>query len=557
MERPTGSSPVARTRAASGPPGPAPKERPAAPHRAEILAALSLAIDLGLGQPMEHMLRATLLGLRLADLAGVDRAGRGRTYYVNLLAWIGCHADSFELATLFGDDINFRADYYLIDAHGLPMLSLMLRHTGAGLPPLKRAERRAQFAATANNAVRTLISSHCTSAGRLADRVGLDEGMPAILSNTFERWDGKGLPAGRGGTDIPLETRIGQLADTAEVFLRTGGVEAAVATVRKRRGTQFDPQLADLFCANAEALTADLLDIDPWPAVLAAAPDNKGLSGAELDSILAAIGDFADLKSPYTMGHSRAVSTLAAETAREYGLTVKGIGELRSAGWVHDLGRMGISNSVWDKTSALSHVDRERMQMYPYLSERILGRVPGMKRVADIVGAHHERLDGSGYPRGLGSTDLDPSQRILGAADAYQSYLEPRPYRPALNEQEAGQRLRDEAGTGRLDEQATEAVLVVAGQTVRRRRPLPNGLTDREAEVLKLLCQGMSNREIAAALSIAPKTARNHVEHIYPKIGAENRVSATLFALDHGLWDRATPSPDEPSQVPPTKKREG
>ncbi len=509
------------------------------PHRAEILAALSLAIDLGLGQPMEHMLRATLLGLRIADRAGVGPAARGRIYYANLLAWIGCHADSFELAELFGDDIAFRADYYMIDARGLPMLSLMLRHSGAGLPPLQRTARRSLLAATAATAVRSLIRSHCTSAGQLAIRVGLDAGMPGVLGNTFERWDGKGLPEGRTGVEIPVEMRIAQLADVAEVFLRTRGLDAATGVVRNRRGTQFDPELADLFCKHAPELTESLLEIDPWPAALAQAPDNRALTGEELDLVLAAVGDFADLKSPYTAGHSRAVATLVAEAAAEYGLKTGEVAVLRRAGWVHDLGRMGVSNGVWDKKAPLSSMDRERIQMYPYLSERILGRVPGMWRVAGIAGAHHERLDGSGYPRGRRGADLDPSQRILAAADAYQASLEPRPHRPGMSPQAAGERLRAEAGAGRLEERAVDAVLVAAGQKERRRRVLPEGLTEREAEVLRLLCRGMNNRDIAAALFIAPKTARNHVEHIYLKIGAGNRVSATLFALDHGLWDRA------------------
>ncbi|WP_243400133.1 HD domain-containing phosphohydrolase [Arthrobacter glacialis] len=527
---------------ASGPAGPSLRNT-AAPSRPEILAALSLAIDLGLGQPMEHMLRATLLGLRIAELMGVDQAGRGRIYYANLLAWIGCHADSFELAALFGDDIGFRSDYYLLDAHGLPMLSLMLRHTGAELPRWQRAVRRSEFAATANTAVKSLIRSHCTSAGQLANRVGLDHGMPAILNNTFERWDGKGLPAGKSGVQIPLEMRIAQLADTAEVFLRTAGLEAATATVADRRGTQFDPAVADLFCERAKELTAGLLELDPWPAALAAAPHDAPLTDAELDAVLAAIGDFADLKSPFTAGHSRAVASLAAATAGECGLTAAEQQALRRAGWTHDLGRMGVSNAIWDKKLALSAVDRERLQMYPYLSERILGRVPGMRKVAELAGAHHERLDGSGYPRGISGADLSTSHRILAAADAYQTYLEPRPHRPEMTPLQAQLRLREEVRCGRLDGHLADAVLVAAGQRQALRRSLPAGLTSRELEVLRLLCQGMNNKGIAESLVIAPKTARNHVEHIYQKIGAGNRVAATLFALDNGLWERTGSRP--------------
>lgn len=485
-------------------------------------------------------MRATLLGLRMAALLEVDTAVRERIYHANLLAWIGCHADSFELAGLFGDDIGFRSDYYRIDARGLPMLALMLRHTGAGLGGGQRFAGRALFAARAKTAVRELIASHCTSAGQLAARVGLDEALPAILEHTFERWDGQGLPAGRSGAQIPVEMRIAQLADTAEVYLRSGGVGAAVSMARQRRGTQFDPVVADLFCAHAQELAHGLMESDPWPAVLASAPKDAPLRDADLDSVLEAMGDFADLKTPWTTGHSRAVANLAAGAADHLGL---GAGEalvLRRAGAVHGLGRMGVSNAVWDKREALSAVEREHLAMYPFFTERILGRVPGMRRVAEVAGAHRERLDGSGYPHGRGASELDPGQRLLAAAEAYATYLEPRPHREALGRIPAGQRLRSEAAAGRLDPRAVDAVLgAAAGKAARARRGSgPGGLTGREIEVLRLLCRGMNNKEIAAALVIAPKTARNHVEHIYLKTGAANRVSATLFALEHGLWDR-------------------
>nr|WP_245348243.1 HD domain-containing phosphohydrolase [Paeniglutamicibacter psychrophenolicus] len=505
-----------------------------------MLAALSLAIDLGLGQPMEHMLRATVLGLRLAALLETGEAMRGRIYHANLLAWIGCHVDSFELAALFGDDIGFRSDYYGIDAHGLPMLSLMLQRTGTGLRPGRRMAERARFAVNARTTVRDMIASHCSSAGQLAARVGLDENLPAILANTFERWDGKGLPAGRSGTQIPLEMRIAQLADTAEVFLRSGGLDAALRMVASRRGTQFDPGIADLFSARAAELVRGLLELDPWDEVLASAPAEAPLGEGELDAVLEAMGDFADLKSPWTSGHSRAVSALAAGAAGRLGLGPAATTVLRRAGWVHDLGRMGVSNAVWDKAEPLSAVQAEHLAMYPYLSERILARVPGMRQVAAVAGAHRERLDGSGYPQGRGAPELDAAQRLLAAADAYQSQLEPRPHRGALGPRAAGERLRAEAAAGRLDARAVEAVLGAAAGTGEMRHGAgPAGLTGRETEVLALLCRGMNNNDIAAALVIAPKTARNHVEHIYLKTGATNRVSATLFALEHGMWDRA------------------
>ncbi|WP_285240838.1 HD domain-containing phosphohydrolase [Pseudarthrobacter sp. MEB009] len=511
------------------------KQSPAGPRRSEILAALSLAIDLGLGQPMEHMLRSCLLALRIAGAAGVDAAGQGRLYYANQVAWIGCHADSFELAALFTDDIAFRADYYNRDQHGLPMYAGMFSHAGAGLPPLARVAHWTRFAVTGSAAVRTMIASHCTSAGALASNVGLGGGVAGLLAHTFERWDGKGLPDGIAGPAIPLEMRIMHLADTAEVFLRQEGVAGAVAMVRARRGSQFDPALANLFIDHAEVLTEGLLEVDCWQAALDLAPADAPLSGPQLDAVLRAVGDFADLKSPYTAGHSRAVAALAAAAGEVHGLPAADVNELRRAGWVHDLGRLGVSNQVWDKKGPLSRADLERIHMHPYLGERILSRVPGLKGEAALAGLHQERMDGSGYPRGIGGTELGIKQRILAAADSYGASLEPRPHRAAIPPSDAAGRLRQEVSAGRISPEAADAVLAAAGQQPHRRPAPPAGLTPRELEILGMLCHGMAPAQIAATLLLSTKTVRNHVEHIYTKIGATNRVGATLFAVRNGL----------------------
>src|SRR3954453_4509952 len=215
--------------------------------RAELLAAISLAIHLGLGQPMEHMLRSSLIATRIAERMGLDAQQRAIVYYANLVGWIGCHADSHELSALFGDDIAFRADTYGVDMAGLPFLRLMLHHVGRGMPTWERGVRSAAFVLTARNQVAKLIDSHCSSAGVLSDRMGLDPQVSEALSYIFERWDGKGMPNGVRGEDIPLEIGIVRLADVVEVHLRTGGPEQAVDVVRSRRGTQFSPAVADAF----------------------------------------------------------------------------------------------------------------------------------------------------------------------------------------------------------------------------------------------------------------------------------------------------------------------
>jgi HD-GYP domain-containing protein (c-di-GMP phosphodiesterase class II) len=323
------------------------------------------------------------------------------------------------------------------------------------------------------------------------------------------------------------------------VFLRTGGVDEAVAMVRRRRGTQFDPDLADVFCEHSVELAEELADVEPWPTVLSMAPEAIPLTDPELDQGLEAIADFADLKSPFTAGHSRGVADLAAEAGRLMALGAADVQDLRRAGLAHDLGRMGVSNAVWDKATALSDAERERVRLHPYLTERILHRVPGLARIASMAGAHHERLDGSGYSRGLRGVALSMPDRVLAAADAFHTCREHRPHRPAMPEQQAVGRVRTDVREGRLDPVAVDAVMAASGQRLDRRRLRPGGLTAREVEVLRLVTRGLPNRVIATTLSISEKTARNHVEHIYAKIGASNRTGATLFAIRTGMvgWE--------------------
>ena len=504
------------------------------PRRAELLAALSLAIDLGLGQPLEHMLRSCLIAMKVADLVGADTVERDTAYYGGLLAWIGCHADSQEFAQLLGNDIEFRAASYEVDWRGAPFASLLLRHVGSDRPLSTHTAKLASFMVRARAQMTELISSHCQSAASLAGRLGLPEHVSRGLTYTFERWDGSGLPSGARGEKIPLGMRIVHLADVAEVHLRSGGVDGAAAMARQRSGTQFDPALVDVFCEHLGELMP--ADDDVWARAIQLAPDSdQVLTDGELDSLLEAMGDFVDLKSPWTVGHSRVVAELAATAGKSLGLDGAQVGALRRAGHVLDLGRMGVPNRVWGKTSALSTAERERVRLHPYLTQRILAWVDALRGIAQLAGAHHERLDGSGYPQGASGSQLDLPERILAAADAYQSLREPRPYRPARGPGAAAEVLREQVRTGRLDGPATEAVLAAAGQSRAARGAWPAGLTDREVDVLRLIARGCSAGEVASELYIAPKTARNHIEHIYAKLNTSNRTGAALFALSHGL----------------------
>ncbi len=502
--------------------------------RREVLGALSLAIDLGLGQPMEHMVRSAVIGTRLARRLGLDDRERAAVFYVSLLIWIGCFADSHEYSRWFGDDIAVRHDSYQLDWSGLPYLRFLLGNVGRGMPLAKRARiGAALFVDTRGNLAR-LARSHCASAEMLAERFDLDERVCSALPFTFERWDGGGLPNGVSGAAIPAVMRVVQLADVVEVHHRTGGIDAAIAVATGRGGGQLDPDVVAAFVSSAPELLA--ATDDAWStAVATLAEPDRVLGDAELDLLLRALGDFVDLKCPFTLGHSRGVADLVHAAAGCIGLGGADADLLRRAGYVHDLGRIGVSNLIWEKTGELTMPEWERVRMHPYLTGRILSRVGGLDEVRVICERHHEQLDGSGYPNGLTGSALSVHDRLLAAAARYHGSLEPRPYRAALDPEQAARRLRVDAAAGRLEPAAVEAVLEAAGHRRSRRPVHPSGLTPREAEVLINVAYGRSNREIANELRVSEKTVRNHVEHIYAKIGVTNRVGASLFAAHHGM----------------------
>jgi HD-GYP domain-containing protein (c-di-GMP phosphodiesterase class II)/DNA-binding CsgD family transcriptional regulator len=502
---------------------------------AELIAMISLGTDLGMGQPMEHVLRQSLIALRLAERLGLDEAKRGVVYYVSLLSWVGCHVDAYEQAKWFGDDIALKAEARRVDLSGLPAKAALLSHVGAGRGLLERARLAVKFVGNGLTP-REAIENHWLATNELAAALGLEREVRDGLYQTFERWDGKGVPAQARGEEILLPARLVNLADVVEVFHRAGGVEAAVAVARDRSGTQFDPALVEVFSAEAPRVLREVDAVTAWPAVIDAEPALEiVLSDDELDAALEAIADFTDLKSPWTIGHSRGVAELAGAAATLYGLSDDAAKLVRRAGLVHDLGRLGVSNAIWDKRGPLTAAELERVRLHPYLTERMLASSETLAPLGAIAVQHHERLDGSGYPRGLSGDALTPAGRTLAAADAYHAMTEPRPHREARTPDEAAAELRAGVRQALFDGDAVEAVLGAAGHPVKRRREWPGGLTSRELEVLRLLVRGLSNKQIAEQLVISRKTAGSHVEHIYSKIGVSNRAQASLFAAKHGL----------------------
>jgi HD-GYP domain-containing protein (c-di-GMP phosphodiesterase class II) len=509
---------------------------------AEALAGLSLAADLGMGLHSEHCLRTTWLAGHLARHLGLDETARANVFYVALLHGIGCVADSADLARdLATDEQRFRADAAVTDPDDLRAnLGLVIRHAGSAGPALLRPIAVARALRAGEAGMVNGLRAHCEVGDALARRMGVADDVRFGLLAVFERWNGKGI-GGLRGEAIPLAARILHVAKAADLACRRGGPEASVEGVRHQSGTSFDP---DLVAAWEAAVRADppwptLDDAALWDAVLDLEPAGRRLplGESEIDAVAEAFADFADLKAPWLVGHSRTVAALAGGAAGRVGLPADERTAVRRSALLHDLGRVAIPSSVHDKPRALTPAEWEVVRLHPYQTERILARAAPLAQLAPLAGSHHERLDGSGYHRAAPATQLSVPARLLAAADAYEAATRPRPYRAARTPEATAALLREEVRRGRLDEAGVEAVVDEARGAPRRRRRVEGRLSEREAEVLERIAVGASTRAVAVDLGITDKTVRHHLEHIYDRLGVSTRAAAVVVALELGLID--------------------
>jgi HD-GYP domain-containing protein (c-di-GMP phosphodiesterase class II)/DNA-binding CsgD family transcriptional regulator len=504
---------------------------------AELLASLSLATDLGNGFPLEKALRNTLVAVRLAEYAGLEGQLLSDSFYVAMLRYIGCTGLDYEMGSGFGDALAARNLFASLDM-GQPRRALpqVIRHLGEGESPSRRAAIVGHFLQGGKREGDRIVSVDCEVVVQMARRLRLGAGVTEALGQMFERWDGKGVPLGLSGDALDPVARVVHVAHAAEIHNRLSGPRGACEFLEAGAGGWFDPQLVSIFVGNAADLLGAIGAESVWEAALAAEPaPRRHLPGDRLDDLTAAFADFVDLKSPWMLGHSSRVADLAAEAAASMGLAAGEVDLVRHAGRVHDLGRVSVPNSVWDKPTALSSADWERVRLHPYYSERVLAGSTVLGPFGRLAGLHHERLDAGGYHRGVGAGQLPVAARLVAAADCFAAMTEPRPYRPARDAAEAARELGAEVAAGRLDRDAVEAICDTAGEAVRVPAAWPAGLSEREVEVLRLMAKGHTEKDIAAALHISTSTVHTHVLHVYDKIGVRSRAAAALFAMEHHL----------------------
>jgi HD-GYP domain-containing protein (c-di-GMP phosphodiesterase class II) len=515
---------------------------PARIRLADLLAGLSVACDLGFGLPPEEAMRSCLVATALARKMGLEERVVGDTFYTALLLHVGCTGFAHETSARFGDELVLLGAVARTDvANPREVVKNLLPATTGARGGVGKARMAGYMALRGQAFGKAFDTGSCEVATMTARRLGLGEGVQQALYETGEWWNGGSAPRGIGGEDIALPARIARAASDAVALDDVGDEDLVVEAVRRRAGGTLDPSVVEAFVANAAELLAEASAGDPRDRVLEVEPEPVAeRSAAELREVAAPFGDIADLKTPFTHGHSAEVARLATGAAESLRLDARSVRSLEIAALLHDVGRAAVSNVVWEKPGPLTRTEWEQVRMHSYHSERILATSRSLEPMAPIAGAHHERLDGSGYHRGRRAGELAPAMRILAAADAFQAMTQERPHRAALSPEQAAEELTGEARAGHLDPDCVAAVLDAAGQGRPRRRGdlRPAGLTEREIEVVRLVAQGYSNPEVARRLVISRRTAEHHVQHIYAKLGVSSRPAVALFALEHDLLEK-------------------
>ena len=505
--------------------------------RNEVIGVLSLATDFACGQPLGYGLRSAIASVALARSMGLGEGVAREAYYHGLLRYCGCTAETDRLNALFGDEIAIRKDFSAIDpADGPELIRILMKYVGparAEHPPLEHGDDNFHGVMGATVGV---FSSHCEVAARIAERLGLPTNVQGNLRQLYERWDGHGFPAGLSGEAISLPVRLVLVVQDAMSLADIMPLARVPGIIAGRSGGPYDPAIVAAFVPQVEKLLAPIADEEVWAVAMGLeAVDDTPLSDAALDAASEVIADFIDLKSPVIAGHSRAVGALADAAAAAARLPANERAALRRAALWHDIGYIAIPGTLRFAAAQPSE-GSERSRLHPYFAERLMQRVPGLAAIGAMIAEHHERLDGSGFHRGIRAADLSPPGRLLAVVEAYQNLVEDRPFRVTISPGQAAMQLRQAVEAGGLDGAAVACVLEAAGQGSRGKKvPFVAGLTAREVDVLVHVARGGTTREIGRALGLSPKTVDNHIQAIYAKLAVNTRGGATLFALEHGL----------------------
>jgi HD-GYP domain-containing protein (c-di-GMP phosphodiesterase class II) len=432
----------------------------------EIISALSYALDLTEGRPMGHSVRSCMIGMRLASEIGMSVAEQSDLYYALLLKDAGCSSNASKLFhILSADEIRAKGDVKLTDwtRVGWESLHYALTHVATGAPFLERVRTLVQVAARQQVESCALVKIRCERGASIARRIGFSEPVAQAIHSLDEHWNGGGYPDGRHGEEIPLFARIMNLAQTLEVFLVNRGEQAALEVARRRSGRWFDPELVRVASSAAKRglLFAGLDQEQAIDQALALEPEEHRMLADEatIENICQAFAEIIDTKSPFTYRHSNGVADAAVGMSRQLSLSEEDTTFLRRAALVHDIGKLSVPNSILEKPAALDNQEWEIVKRHPYYSYEILRRIPGFEALSEVAGAHHEKLDGSGYYHHWSADQLSLEMRILTVADIFDALAAKRPYRDAMPLEKVFDIMRKDAPRA-IDAQCLDALMM-------------------------------------------------------------------------------------------------
>jgi HD-GYP domain-containing protein (c-di-GMP phosphodiesterase class II) len=428
----------------------------------ELIGALSYALDITEGQPPGHCVRCCLIGMRIGQAVGLRERSLWELYYTLLLKDLGCSSNAARICELYmTDDLSFKRDFKWVDGSLPEVVRFVLGHTGLGAGLLERFKIVFNSIKTAEQAAQELVVTRCQRGAAIARRLRFDDRVALGIHSLDEHWNGRGRPDQLAAEEIPIYARIALLSQVVDVFNTSDGPAAALGEAKARRGTWFDPALVDALLAIGpdDELWTKLRSPDVAQAVFAEEPAQFSIAVDDdyLDEIAAAFGEVVDSKSPYTAGHSGRVALYTDLIAAELGMSAEQRRWLHRGALLHDVGKLGVSNAILDKPGKLDQSEWEVVRKHTVYTEEILRRIPQFVELAVISAAHHERLDGKGYPRGIAADQISHETRIITTADIFDAITAARPYREAIPVPRALDMMAETVGTA-LDARCFDAL---------------------------------------------------------------------------------------------------
>lgn len=428
----------------------------------EIIGAMSYALDITEGQPAGHCVRCCWIGMHIGQQVGLPEKELWELYYTLLLKDLGCSSNAARICELYlTDDLQFKRDFKTVGDSLPQVLSFVFTHTGLKAGLAERFRSVLGILRNGSEIAHELIATRCQRGAEIARLLRFPEAVSSGIYSLDEHYNGKGKPAALVGDEISVYARIALLAQVIDVFHTADGRDAALVEVRARAGTWFDPMLVESFEAVAKNpqfwTTLASAEVDNAVVALVPAGHEVPLDEDYLDDIAAAFGEVVDSKSPYTSGHSARVALYTDMIGEALGLSDERRRWLRRGALLHDVGKLGVSNSVLDKAGALDSVEWDAVRLHAEYSERILSRISAFAELARVAGAHHERLDGTGYPRGLKADEITIETRIITTADIFDAITAERPYRGAIPIPKALEMMAKTVGTA-LDPECFDAL---------------------------------------------------------------------------------------------------